>query len=164
MVNAETDLMFMERCIALARAALERGDAPFGSLIANGTELVAEGINNRQFRVSEHAEIIALNNAAVLMGSNNLSACTLYTSCEPCPMCSFMIREFHISRVVFGMHSMHMGGISRWPILSDSRLNKLGQIFGPPPEIIGGILGAEAGALMAETPLIHYFVNPDTAG
>jgi len=157
-VMQETDRMFMERCINLARSAMQRGDAPFGSLIAKGNDLIAEGINNRMFRVSEHAEIIALNRAAELRGSNNLSGCTLYTSCEPCPMCSFMIREFHISRVVFGMQSMHMGGLSKWPILSDPKLNTLGIIFGPPPEILGGVLADEANALMAETPLIQYFL------
>jgi tRNA(adenine34) deaminase len=153
-----TDTAFMQRCIALSQAALERGDAPFGSLIARGDELISEGINNKNFRVNEHAEIIALNLAADKLGHSNLEGLTLYTSCEPCPMCSFMIREFRIQRVVFGMHSPHMGGASRWPILTDAKLRELGPIFGEPAEVIGGVLEAEAKAVMGQTALISYFL------
>lgn len=152
-----TDIAHIQHCIALSEAAVQRGDAPFGSLIARGDEIISEGINNKNFRISEHAEIIALNLAAEKTGQRNLEGCTLYTSCEPCPMCSFMIREFHISRVVFAMHSPHMGGFNRWPILQDTRLRELGPIFGAPVEVNGGVLEAEARAVMAKTFLIDYF-------
>ncbi|MGY8847786.1 MAG: nucleoside deaminase, partial [Bacteroidia bacterium] len=101
------DKHFMQRCIELSKLSLDQGDAPFGSLITRDNELIAEGINAANTKVSEHAEITALHNAHQVIGSSDLSGCTLYTSCEPCPMCSFMIREYKISRVVFALPSLY---------------------------------------------------------
>ena len=89
----EIDEKFMRRCIDLAKKSWEGGDAPFGSLVAKGDALIAEGLNDAANKVSEHAEVIALHNAHNTTGSSDLTGHTLYTSCEPCPMCAFLIRE-----------------------------------------------------------------------
>ena len=129
------DKHFMQRCIELSKLSLDQGDAPFGSLITRDNELIAEGINAANTKVSEHAEITALHNAHQVIGSPDLSGCTLYTSCEPCPMCSFMIREYKISRVVFALPSLYMGGYSKWKILQDTDLTKFNLFFGKPPAV-----------------------------
>ena len=146
------DKQFMERCIQLARESWDKGDAPFGSLIAREGKLVAEGLNDAHSRVSEHAEIIALNRAHHINGSSDLSAYTLYTSCEPCPMCSFMIREYKISRVVFALHSHYMGGFSKWKILQDQELERFPPFFKGVPAVVGGFMESEAIKVMNETP------------
>ena len=138
------DKHFMQRCIELSKLSLDQGDAPFGSLITRDNELIAEGINAANTKVSEHAEITALHNAHQVIGSSDLSGCTLYTSCEPCPMCSFMIREYKISRVVFALPSLYMGGYSKWKILQDTDLTKFNSFFGSPPEVIGSFMEDEA--------------------
>jgi|TARA_B110000037_G_scaffold198241_1_gene237010 tRNA(adenine34) deaminase len=134
------DKHFMQRCIELSKLSLDQGDAPFSSLITRDNELIAEGINAANTKVSEHAEITALHNAHQVIGSPDLSGCTLYTSCEPCPMCSFMIREYKISRVVFALPSLYMGGYSKWKILQDTDLTKFNLFFGKPPEVIDNFM------------------------
>jgi tRNA(adenine34) deaminase len=98
----DKDLML--KCIELSQQSVDSGDAAFGSLITIDDRIVAEGINNYRNKISDHAEIVALNAAHKILGTHDLSSCTLYSSCEPCPMCSFMIREFKIKRVVFALH------------------------------------------------------------
>jgi tRNA(adenine34) deaminase len=141
----------MKRCIELSQISIDNGDAPFGSLIAKGNILVAEGINAANSKVSEHAEITALHNAHQVLSTSDLSDCTLYTSCEPCPMCSFMIREYKIGRVVFALPSLYMGGYSKWKILQDTELAKFNLFFGAPPEVSGGLLEDEAKEVMKGT-------------
>ena len=149
----EYDEKFMLRCISLSQESVDSGDAAFGSLIAIDEKLIAEGLNNYRSKISEHAEIVALNNAHKVLGTHDLSSCTLYTSCEPCPMCSFMIREYKIRRVVFALPSLYVGGFSKWPILQDEELSLLKPIFSEPPEIVGGFMEKEAKVVMDKTPL-----------
>ncbi|WP_170299275.1 nucleoside deaminase [Larkinella terrae] len=143
----------MLRRIELSQESVDRGDAAFGSLVALDDRLIAEGRNDYNTRITEHAEIVALNKAHQVLGSADLSRCTLYTSCEPCPMCSFMIREFKIKRVVFALPSLYVGGFSRWPILQDQELSRLKPIFSDPPQVLAGFMEAEAAVVMAQTPL-----------
>jgi tRNA(adenine34) deaminase len=145
------DEKFMRRCIELSQESVDRGDAPFGSLVAKDDQLVAEGLNDAQSKVSEHAEVIALHNAHQVVGSSDLTGHTLYTSCEPCPMCSFMIREYKISRVVFALPSPFMGGFTKWSILQDEELKQFKPFFSTPPEVVGGYLEPEAKAVMNNT-------------
>ena len=94
----------MRRCIELARQAISSGDTPVGSLIVEGGELVAEGVEAVRARqdATAHAEMEALRTAFDRRGSRDLSGCTLYTSVEPCVMCAYAIRLARISVVVSG--------------------------------------------------------------
>jgi tRNA(adenine34) deaminase len=152
----------MQRRIELSQLSIDDGDAPFGSLITKDNKLIAEGINAANTKVSEHAEITALHNAHQIMGTSDLSGYTLYTSCEPCPMCSFMIREYKISRVVFALPSLYMGGYSKWKILQDTDLTKFNLFFGKPPEVIGSFMEAEAKQVMEGT--IFWLFGKDPKG
>lgn len=158
MINRDTH--FMQRCIELSQLSLDQGDAPFGSLITRDNKLITEGINAANTKVSEHAEITALHNAHQTLGTSDLSGCTFYTSCEPCPMCSFMIREYKISRVVFALTSLYMGGYSKWKILQDTDLTKFQLFFGAPPEVTGGFMEAEAKQVMEGTIFWMFGKNP----
>lgn len=160
MTNLETDRRFMQRCINLAKTSLDFGDAPFGSLIAKGGELISESVNDSNRRISEHAEVIVLDKAHHKLGTADLSGLTLYTSCEPCPMCSFMIREYKISRVVFALHSPFMGGYSKWKILQDAGLQQFPPFFREVPEIISGFMEEESAEVMRNTPFWMFGKNP----
>ncbi len=81
---------FMKRAIELAQlnaASLDGG--PFGALIVKGSEIVSECSNSvtPDNDPTAHAEVNAIRAACSKLGTFNLSGCTLYTSCEPCPMC-----------------------------------------------------------------------------
>jgi tRNA(adenine34) deaminase len=157
MTQFEWDVHYMRRCIALSKASFERGDAAFGCIITRNNEVVVESGNNRNNRISDHAEVVALHAAHQILGTADLSDCTMFASCEPCPMCAFMVREYRIKRVVFGVTSHHMGGFTKWPIMQDTGLDALQPIFNHHPEVVPGFLEAEAREVMDNTPLKKYF-------
>lgn len=138
------DRKFIQRCIELSAESMAKGDAPFGSLVVLNGEIIAESSNNAAEKVSDHAEVIALHRAHEKVGHSNLTGATLYSNCEPCPMCSFMTREYKISRLVYALRSPFMGGHSKWNIMEDQELEHFPPFFGPVPEVIGGVLESEA--------------------
>lgn len=143
----DTDTRMMARCIALSREAVDAGEYPFACVIADGEEVVAETTNRaaRDRDVTRHAELLAISEAQRKVGIRRLGRCTLYSTVEPCPMCSFPIREANISRVVFAIRSPLMGGHSRWDVLGDSVLSaSMPEMFGPAPGITAGVLQREA--------------------
>lgn len=85
---------FMRRAIELSRREmLAKGERPFGSVVVKGDEIVGEGCAD-QLSTNDptgHAEMNAIRAAAKRLQSNDLSECEIYTSCEPCPMCTAAI-------------------------------------------------------------------------
>lgn len=81
---------FMKHAIKLALANVkESKGGPFGAVIVKNNEIVAEGVNlvTATNDPTAHAEIVAIRNACATLNTFQLTGCTLYTSCEPCPMC-----------------------------------------------------------------------------
>ncbi|HEY8563620.1 MAG TPA: nucleoside deaminase [Pyrinomonadaceae bacterium] len=86
----EQDKEFMRRAIELAQKGIDANDGgPFGAVVVKNGEIVGEGCN----RVTStndptaHAEVVAIREACKNLNSFQLDGCTIYTSCEPCPMC-----------------------------------------------------------------------------
>src|SRR5262245_1347356 len=132
----------MRRCIELAREALAGGDAPVGSLIVHGNELVSEGVEAVRARLdaTAHAEMEALRTAFARRGSRDLTGCTLYTSVEPCIMCAYAIRLARISVVVCGARGDDGGQtVSGHIVLTDERVAP----NHPPPLVIRDVLMQE---------------------
>jgi tRNA(Arg) A34 adenosine deaminase TadA len=81
---------FMKRAIALAteNATSGRG-GPFGAVIVRGDAVIATGANEVTSTndPTAHAEVVAIRNACKALNDFCLDGCTIYTSCEPCPMC-----------------------------------------------------------------------------
>ena len=141
------DLQMMERCLELAQRGADKGELPFGAVIVSRGQVVAEATNcvSAEGDVTRHAVLVALSEAQKVLKRKWLQDCTLYSIVEPCPMCSFPAREARIGRVVFALSSPVMGGFSKWDVLKDDDLSsKLPEVFGPPPEIISGLLSAQA--------------------
>lgn len=144
------DVRMMRRCVELSRAAGKAGELPFAAVICKDGDVIAETTNqvSRDGDVTRHAEIMAISQAQRALGSTNLQGCTLYTTIEPCPMCSFPIRETRISRVVYAISSPMMGGASRWNVLGDAHISKrMPEAFGQPPEVVTGVLSKEAASV-----------------
>jgi len=98
------DRHFMELALRQAETAVARGQTPFGAVVVCKEEFVAEGHNTVRADLdpTAHAEIVAIRKAWRILGSwQKLAGATLYSSCEPCLLCSFVITQIGFSRVVF---------------------------------------------------------------
>jgi tRNA(adenine34) deaminase len=157
------DLQMMGRCLELAQLGVEKGELPFGAVIASRGRVIAEATNcvSSERDVTRHAELVALSEAQKVLKRKRLQDCTLYSIVEPCPMCSFPAREARIGRVVFALCSPVMGGYSKWDVLKNEDLSsKLPEVFGPPPEIICGLLSAQAEQVWSHwNPLAWHFMK-----
>ena len=101
----EKDEYFMRRAIELAQNGVDSNSGgPFGAVVVKDGEIIAEGWN----RVTStndptaHAEIVAIRNACEKLDSFQLDGCTIYTSCEPCPMCMGAIYWSRPTQVFYG--------------------------------------------------------------
>jgi tRNA(Arg) A34 adenosine deaminase TadA len=93
----------MRRAIELARESVRRGGGPFGCVVLRDDSLVAEG-SNRVTAWNDptaHAEIVAIREACRRLGAFQLERCTIFASCEPCPMCLGAIYWARPARLVF---------------------------------------------------------------
>lgn len=136
----------MTICIGLAKIAKRRGDSPVGSIIVQNDTIIGEGIEGGKTHkdVTFHAEIEAIRHATQHLGSQDLSDCIIYTTHEPCIMCSYMIRHTKIPVVIAGLTTGEIGGFSsKLPLLSDTTIKR----WTKPPIIISGILEAECADL-----------------
>lgn len=86
----EKNRIFMVKAIALARKNMRANKGgPFGAVIVRGDEIISEG-GNEVTSLNDptaHAEIVAIRRACEKLKTFNLEGCTIYSSCEPCPMC-----------------------------------------------------------------------------
>ena len=81
---------FMSRAIELAKEGMNSNQGgPFGAIVVKNGEIIAEGYNQvtSSNDPTAHAEVVAIRKACNMLGSFQLEDCTIYTSCEPCPMC-----------------------------------------------------------------------------
>src|SRR5437764_10518965 len=141
------DRDMMQRCIALAVRSGREGEYPYGVVICRDGQVIAESINRvaHERDVTRHAEVVAISAAQKALGTVSLDECMIYVSAEPCAYCCYAIRESRIGRVVYGLRSPHMGGVSKWPVLPDEDLsNAMPEVFASPPELIAGFMAAEA--------------------
>jgi tRNA(adenine34) deaminase len=154
----QCDRRLMTRAIALSKESGVAGEYPYGVLICRGDEVVAESINRvkHDSDVTRHAEVVVISAAQKMLGSTSLDDCMIYSSAEPCVFCSYAIRESRIGRVVYGLHSPHMGGLSKWNVLGDESISRnMPEVFAPPPTIVAGFMAREAdNALFEWNPLV----------
>ncbi len=95
---------FLEHAIELAMEHSNDGhNGPFGAVVVRDGQIIGEGWNRvvEKNDPTAHAEIVAIRQACQHIGSFNLQDCTLYSSCEPCPMCLSAIYWSRISKLVF---------------------------------------------------------------
>lgn len=101
------DVPHLEHAIRLAFAARERGDHPFGAILVTADGRIVEGLNSVETDrdPTGHAETNLVRSASAALPPEVVAASTLYTSTEPCAMCSGAIYWAVIPRVVFALAS-----------------------------------------------------------
>lgn len=137
---------YMRHCLALAREALAQGNPPVGSVVIRDGVIVGRGREAGKTKgdVTCHAEIEAVRDAVKDGGSTDLSDCSLYTTHEPCLMCSYVLRHHAVGQVVIGTRVKALGGVSsRYSLLIDNKV----EIWADPPVIVEGICRVECIAL-----------------
>ena len=135
----------MERALAEARLAAERGEVPIGAVIFGPDGAILAQAGNRTEETNDptaHAEMLVIRAAADKLGAPRLVGCDLYVTLEPCPMCAQAISFARIRRLYWGAADPKGGGIEHGP-----------RIFDQPtchhrPELYPGIAEGEAGELL----------------
>jgi tRNA(adenine34) deaminase len=140
----ESDSEFMQQALAEAYSAAAAGEVPVGAILVHEGKILARS-GNRTIRDNDptaHAEIVALREAARLLGNYRLAGTTLYVTIEPCSMCAGAIVQARVPRLVYGADDPKGGAVrSCFEIFSNVRLNH--QV-----EITAGVLASEAAAIL----------------
>ncbi len=105
------DEYFMKIALEEANKAYMEDEVPIGCVVVYKGEVIGRGYNKRSQRKSTiaHAEIIAIDNACKHLGDWRLEDCTIYSTVEPCIMCSGAIIQARIKRLVFGTNNKKFG-------------------------------------------------------
>ena len=144
------DATLLRRAIELSTVARQRGNRPFGALIANANgDVLAEAWNNtgETGDCTGHAETAAIRLASPAHSRETLAGATMYASGEPCVMCAGAIFWSNIRRVVFGIDAVALRTFRGEH--QDQRDAELScrDVFGASPhdvEVIGPVLKEEA--------------------
>jgi guanine deaminase len=108
------DDFFLRQTFELAREGMTTNQGgPFGSLVVRDGEIVGRGFNQVTSTndPTAHAEVVAIRDACRNLGTFQLEGCTLYASCEPCPMCLGAIYWARPSRIVYGAFHSDAAGV-----------------------------------------------------
>ena len=97
------DQKFMQMAIELSIENIDSGGGPFGAIIVRNGELIAKGANRvvPNNDPTAHAEVVAIHNACQKLQTFDLRGCTVYASCEPCPMCLSALYWAGIERICY---------------------------------------------------------------
>jgi tRNA(adenine34) deaminase len=133
--------------LALAEAAAAGPDVPVGAVVLDATGAPIARAHNRREAAADptaHAEIVAIRRAAEVVGDRRLTGCSIVVTLEPCAMCAGAVTAARLDRLVYGAADPKAGAAgSLWDLVRDRRLGHV-------PEVIGGVLAAECGALLEE--------------
>lgn len=124
--NVPVHTKWMTEALAFAQKAANSGEVPVGCVIVKdgmliaGTHNLVETLND----VRAHAEMLALEKAAIALGNKYLHGCTLYVTLEPCPMCAGAIVWSKLDRIVYGAMDIRAGACGTvFNIASSPHLN-----------------------------------------
>jgi tRNA(adenine34) deaminase len=141
----ETDIAHMRTALAQAGRALKLDEVPVGAVVVSDGHAAGVGHNRSitDHDPSAHAEIVALREAGALRRNHRLAGATLYVTLEPCAMCMAALSQARVTRVVFGAYDPVAGAAGSVIDFSES------PAFNHHPEINGGLLAEECGALLS---------------
>jgi len=141
-------LALAEARLAEARPAeADPDDVPVGAVVLDETGAIIARARNRREADRDptaHAEIVAIRQAAQFLGRWRLTGLTLVVTLEPCTMCAGAVTAARLDRLVYGAEDPKAGAVgSLRDVLRDTRLNHR-------PEVIGGVLAEDCGAVLRD--------------
>jgi tRNA(adenine34) deaminase len=154
----DADLRLMALALDQAEAAVAKGQTPFGAVVTDRDgALVGQGHNQvRSDRdPTAHGEVVAIRDAWRGVGSwTGLAGGTVYTSCEPCLLCTYVITQIGFARVVFAARGTDVPG--HGPLLGADLARAAEWVNAQPGwtplEVVGDVLRERALALIAAFP------------
>ncbi len=151
-MEQSTHREWMRLALAEAQQAPPTRDVPVGAIVVNGEGVVIAARRNERELTGDptaHAEILALRDAAEVIGDWRLTDCTLVVTLEPCVMCAGAIVSARVGTLVFGAWDEKAGAAgSLYDVVRDRRLNHRVEVFPG--------LEAEASARL----LLEFFEDP----
>ena len=142
---------FMRMAIEKAREGIKKDQSPFGACIVGNNEKVVSIAHNEVWQTTDstaHAEVQAIRYACKKLKTINLSGCSLYSTCEPCPMCFSAIHWARIDTIYFGVHieDAQKTGFNELSISNESMKSMSGSTI----KIYSGLRADEVKNLFAE--------------
>ena len=144
--ESTSDELWMEEALRAARLGLERGEVPVGAVVVREGKLVGRGWNRNlsDCDPTAHAEIVALREAAAMVGNHRLEGCELFATIEPCAMCAGALVHARLQRLVYGADDPKAGAVhSVLQVLNHPGLNHR-------MEVRGGILAGRCAGLLQD--------------
>ncbi|RUO27124.1 tRNA adenosine(34) deaminase TadA [Aliidiomarina minuta] len=117
---------YMRQALDLAAKAESQGEVPVGAVLVHGDKVIGEGYNQVITRAdpSAHAEMLAIREAAAVLGNYRLLDCTLYVTLEPCAMCAGLLVHSRITQLVYGAADPKAGACgSQLNLVQHAKLN-----------------------------------------
>ena len=137
----------MRQALELAQQAASAGDVPVGAVVLDAQgEIIGRGFNTREIDHDpmSHAEVVAMREAAVHLGSWRLDDCTLVVTLEPCTMCAGTAVQARVAEIVFGAFDDKAGAVgSLWDVVRDRRLPHR-------PNVVSGVLSEECAQVLTD--------------
>ena len=114
----------MREALDLARTAEQNGEVPVGAVVVINNRIIGRGANSpvASNDPTAHAEILALREAARVIGNYRLPTASVYVTLEPCVMCAGALVAARVERLVFGARDLRFGAIRSKFQLADSDL------------------------------------------
>jgi tRNA(adenine34) deaminase len=143
---AEVEIERMREALVEARAAAVAGEVPVGAVLYREGVLIARGQNRvlRDVDPTAHAEVVAMREAARVLGNYRLGGCELYATLEPCAMCAGAMIHARLGGLVFGALDLKAGAAgSVLAVVNHARLNH--QMV-----VQGGVLGEACGEMLRD--------------
>lgn len=144
---SEDDVYFMRLAFKEAVKAFNEDEVPIGAVLVseNGEVLaVAHNVSEHGLHAMAHAETAAMSLAAISLEQKRLWGGSLYVTLEPCTMCAAAISLMRVSRLVFGAENPKGGAVVNGVKFFESKT------CNHRPEVVGGVLGEECGAILSE--------------
>ena len=135
---------YMQEALVEAKKAYEKGEVPIGAVLVVDGVIISRAHNTREEKQQalNHAEILAIKKACEEKGFWRLDNSYLYTTIEPCVMCSGAIIQARVENVIFGAKDLKNG-------CCESKINLVSSnLFNHKAKVLGGVLEEECSALM----------------
>lgn len=135
---------YMKIALEEAKRSLDHDDIPVGAVIVYKEKVISKAHNEKELNkdATQHAEILAIQEACNYMNSWYLNECTLYVTMEPCLMCAGAILQSRIKQVVYGTKNPKFGYIDSIDSILDHQKNN------HKVDIVSGICEQESSELL----------------